>query len=627
MIDVRPLKRVAMIRSSNVDKIIIDGEQVVRLCNYVDVYYNERITDQIAFSSGSADTREIRKFELRSGDVLITKDSETPNDIAVPALVEPSADGIVCGYHLAMLRPDRTTMRGDFLFWCLKAQAVKDAFSIRAQGITRFGLTLNAIGSVPVPSPDLNTQKAIAKFLDRETARIDRLMARKERFLSLIAEKRSALIERAIDGSLLHGRSRTGPTGWFGQLPNNWSVKRARYLFRERLELSESGGEELLTVSHITGVTARSEKDVNMFLAETLEGYKLVQPGDLVVNTMWAWMGAMGVSRIAGCASPSYGVYRPLDDLLDHQFLDLIVRSAPFVAEVNRRSKGVWASRLRLYPDAFLDILMPVPPLQEQRRVLAALSAAIGRQEEVAKLSIRSIELLKERRAALITAAVTGQIDVRGQAINITTGPDRARFRVIVGSEIADRHRGNPKFGRVKNQKLLFLAEAHVGISELQGNYLREAAGPFDRTLIEETERGMEAAGFFHTNAPDGGNGGVTYTPLAKAGQHRDELVSLLGPRADALSRLIDLLKDFDSRAVEAIATLYAVWNDALMDSETPDDDAIVRAVLNDWHPEKRDKFKDADLHHWLSWMKRNGLVPSGKGPRTISTTPRDMFA
>ena len=93
------------------------------------------------------------------------------------------------------------------------------------------------------------------------------------------------------------------------------------------------------------------------------------------------------------------------------------------------------------------------------------------------------------------------------------------------------------------------------------------------------------------------------------------------------LRELIKQLSDFDTRAVEAIATLYAVWNDALIDGEISDDDAVVRAVLNDWHPEKREKFKDADLRHSLEWMKRNRLVPSGNGPRTISTTSRDMFA
>jgi type I restriction enzyme S subunit len=93
-----------------------------------------------------------------------------------------------------------------------------------------------------------------------------------------------------------------------------------------------------------------------------------------------------------------------------------------------------------------------------------------------------------------------------------------------------------------------------------------------------------------------------------------------------ALTRIIDLLRDLDTRASEAVATIYAVWNDALLDGESPDDDRIVQAFLHDWHPEKRQKFKEAEIRHWLQWMKRNGVVPAGTGPRTNSTVPRDMF-
>lgn len=156
---VKPLRRVATIRSSNVDKVMEEGENIVRLCNYIDVYYNDRITGEIEFSRGSATPPEVKKFGLKTGDVVITKDSETPDDIAVPALVEPSAEGVVCGYHLAILRPVETEVSGPYLFWSLKAKPVRDAFSIRAKGITRYGLTLGGIASVVIPVPDLDTQK------------------------------------------------------------------------------------------------------------------------------------------------------------------------------------------------------------------------------------------------------------------------------------------------------------------------------------------------------------------------------------------------------------------------------------------------------------------------------------
>src|SRR4029077_17973023 len=98
---------------------------------------------------------------------------------------------------------------------------------------------------------------------------------------------------------------------WLGQIPTHWKVERSRWLFRERDERSITGEEEMLTVSHLTGVTPRSEKDVNMFEAETTEGYKICYSGDLVINTLWAWMGAMGVASVDGIVSPAYHVYQP----------------------------------------------------------------------------------------------------------------------------------------------------------------------------------------------------------------------------------------------------------------------------------------------------------------------------
>jgi hypothetical protein len=109
--DVMAMKRIAFIQSSNVDKFVDAEELRIQLCNYVDVYYNDRITDELAFSAGSATPREIEKFKLRPCDVIITKDSETPGDIAIPAFVDESAAGVVCGYHLAILRAHAAVMR------------------------------------------------------------------------------------------------------------------------------------------------------------------------------------------------------------------------------------------------------------------------------------------------------------------------------------------------------------------------------------------------------------------------------------------------------------------------------------------------------------------------------------
>lgn len=124
---------------------------------------------------------------------------------------------------------------------------------------------------------------------------------------------------------------------WLGEIPRHWTTQRNKHIFREIDERSDTGEEELLSVSHLTGVTPRSEKNVTMFMAETLGGYKLCSPGDLVINTMWAWMGALGTSDYKGTVSPSYNVYRVRqNENFNAKYLDLLYRTPQHVAEINR---------------------------------------------------------------------------------------------------------------------------------------------------------------------------------------------------------------------------------------------------------------------------------------------------
>lgn len=207
------LRDVALVLTSNVDKVIDPDERPVRLCNYVDVYKNNFIHNDMPFNPGSATAAEVKKFGVQVGDVIITKDSETADDIGVPALVKSTADDLVCGYHLSILRADRRRMIGPFLYWHLLSKKSREDFGNAANGVTRFGLTLGGIKGIPVNVPDLATQRQIADFLDRETARIDRIIevvggsgiakhALQGSFLALLLEKRSALITAAVTGQI-----------------------------------------------------------------------------------------------------------------------------------------------------------------------------------------------------------------------------------------------------------------------------------------------------------------------------------------------------------------------------------------------------------------------------------------
>jgi len=282
-----------------------------------------------------------------------------------------------------------------------------------AAGSTFDAVSVGQVGDLRICLPPSGEQAAITKSLDHETARVDALVAKKERLIELLEEKRAALISHAVtEGLNPNATMKDSGIPSVGKVPAHWDVKRNKTVYRELDERSVTGQEELLTVSHITGVTPRSEKDVGMFMAESMVGYKKCQKGDLAINTMWAWMGALGISRHDGIVSPSYNVYHPKSCYVS-EYLDYLYRTPAYICEINRFSTGVWESRLRLYPEAFLDMYTLTPPLAEQQRIVEHLALTFKRVDRfIAKLS-ESIEKLKEFRTALIAAAVTGKIDVR----------------------------------------------------------------------------------------------------------------------------------------------------------------------------------------------------------------------
>ena len=150
---------------SPVDKKTVDGELPVKLCNYTDVYYNNAIDSKINFMAATAKPREIEKFSIITDDVIITKDSETPDDIGVPAYVKETIDDLLCGYHLTILRPKKQTI-GKYICYALTSQRVKYDFYRFANGITRFGLTTESYRKIKIPLPPTPEQKAIASLLE-----------------------------------------------------------------------------------------------------------------------------------------------------------------------------------------------------------------------------------------------------------------------------------------------------------------------------------------------------------------------------------------------------------------------------------------------------------------------------
>lgn len=215
--------------------------------------------------------------------------------------------------------------------------------------------------------------------------------------------------------------------------PSTWRWRRAKHLFKEIVDLSEDGSETLLSVSEYFGVAPRHsirEENEHLTRAESLEGYKRCQPGDLVMNIMLAWKTGLGVSPCKGIVSPAYGVFRLVDPAHCPRFFHYLLRSAPYVRLFGQHSYGVIESRWRLYPEKFLGLFITEPPAEEQWSITAFLDRETERIDGLIAKKQRLIELLLAQHAeslASLTSGVafTGEKKLATGTIWIPRVPDR----------------------------------------------------------------------------------------------------------------------------------------------------------------------------------------------------------
>ncbi|MDE0691343.1 MAG: restriction endonuclease subunit S [Gammaproteobacteria bacterium] len=297
-----------------------------------------------------------------------------------------------------------------FLFWTCKAQEWLLQAETIGMGIPH--VNGEVLANLRLSVPPSNMQSAIADYLDQKTSGLDSLVATKELVRNLLAEKRQAIITRAVTCGL-DSRTAFRDSGapWLGAIPKNWRTERAAWLFRERDERGEPDL-PLLEVSIKDGVVARefSQERIETTAAD-FNTYKIARQGDVVFNKMRMWQGAAGIAPRDGLVSPDY-VVAAVTGELSPAYVGLLIRTGAFSAECARRSHGIVWDRLRLYWGGFREIQLPVPPSDIQQEIVNHVAHATARLDALAIALERTILLLKERRAALISEAVSGRLDV-----------------------------------------------------------------------------------------------------------------------------------------------------------------------------------------------------------------------
>jgi type I restriction enzyme S subunit len=413
------MKFSCVVRNSNVDKVIAEDEEAVRLCNYTDVYYNDRITPDLEFKEGSATQAEIDRFQLKRGQVIITKDSESWEDIGIPALVSEDMPDILCGYHLSVLDPIESRLDGGYLAWLCRSAPLNNQFKLGANGVTRFGLGQYPMKSAFIALPPPETQCRIAQFLNGKTVQIDALIEKKRALLDRLAEKRQALITHAVTKGLdLNALMRDSGIDWLGEIPAHWEV---RGLTKCTTRVDYRGATPQKTPSGVFLVTARNIRNGSIdynasqeFIAE--EDYDHVMRRgkpklDEILLTTEAPLGEVArVDREDIALAQRVIKFASSISNLSNAYLAYWLQSEPFRFDLLSRATG--STALGIKASKIVELRCLIPSAVDQERIVNYLERMTRALDDVCDEVSVSIVRLAEYRSALITTAVIGKLNL-----------------------------------------------------------------------------------------------------------------------------------------------------------------------------------------------------------------------
>ena len=415
------LKWLAEIIPSNVDKKTKEGEKKVYLCNYTDVYHNDFIETNLGFMAASASDSQIKKLQLRRGDVIATKDSEDPLDIGVPALVRRTFDDVVCGYHLTLLRSKGDRLDGAWLYWYIKSNLVEQYFSKRARGITRFALGTSTFKNIPVWLPPIEEQKVIANFLDQKTAQIDQTIADKEKLLVLYKEEKRAVIDHAVTKGIdPNVPLKESGVEWLEQIPEHWEVKKLNFLGQffkgkgiPKKDLTETGVCAILYGDIYTRYQYFTKESQRFTSQEVVNQSFLLNYGDLLMTGSGETKEEIGKTIVFLGDKKTYVggdviVFRPKN--INPIFLSYVLNHSEIDFLRAKLSKGEIV--VHIYSSILKNIKVPLASLEEQQLLVEHIEHKMREIHKKEMDTQKEINLLKEYKEALIFGAVTGKIDL-----------------------------------------------------------------------------------------------------------------------------------------------------------------------------------------------------------------------
>lgn len=313
--------------------------------------------------------------------------------------------------HVTILRNSKRTHLMKFLYYYFFIRYEEINATMVKGSTNQTELQRNYLLAHEINMPSLYDQRKIVDYLDNKISAIDTKTELLEKKKNEYTRLKKAIINHAVTRGLdEHVKLKVSGVEWIGMIPEHWEVKRMKSIFTECKAVTETGHEDLLSVSEYYGIARRVDKMEDgeyESRADSLIGYKICKKGDLVINIMLAWKRGLGFSDYDGIVSPAYAVYRG-KGIVPHYF-HYLMRTEMYVAEYKRHSKGIIDSRLRLYTDRFNNIMAVVPPYEEQQTIATYLDEKCVKIDAAIANIDKQTDALKRLKRSLINEVITGQ--------------------------------------------------------------------------------------------------------------------------------------------------------------------------------------------------------------------------
>ena len=420
---VTSIKKEFQVIPSNVDKKTEDNEAEVKLCNYVDVYYNDFITSEIDFMMASASETEINKFQLKIGDVLITKDSEDPFDIAVPALVKHSEDKLLCGYHLSIIRSINNRIEGSYLFWALKDEFIVTQLWREACGVTRWAIASRHIKNSTIPFPPKPEQIAITKYLGKACADIERVVEIKQKQIENLQQQLKSIIHHTVTKGLNpKAEMKASGIDWIGEVPKHWKVDRLKDIAELNYEVlgSQTPNDFVLRYIDISnvnykGIISLENIEELEFESAPSRARRVIKKGDVIVSSVRPNLQAVAFIELDDdnlICSTGFNVIKAKVHIALPKYLHQFILSEYSKQYFEKTAKGVG------YPAVsdrdFNTLYLFLPPVNEQETIIKYLDDEINKVKAAETKIEKQIEVILNYKKSLIHEVVTGKKQVYG---------------------------------------------------------------------------------------------------------------------------------------------------------------------------------------------------------------------